>query len=56
MPLSFLGDGEYEAVIYSDSTPTKLNITTQTVTASDVLRYDMLKKSGYVVKFTKKAS
>ena len=56
MPLSFLGDGAYEAVIYSDKTPTRLNITSQTVYADDELSYDMLKNGGYVVKFTKKSS
>lgn len=56
MPLAFLGDGEYEAVIYSDKNPTHINIATQTVTKKDVLQYNMLNKSGYVVKFTRKAS
>lgn len=56
MPLTFLGDGEYEATIYSDKNRDHINITAQTVTKSDVLHYRMLQKSGYAVTFIKKAS
>ena len=53
MPLKFLGEDEYEAVIYSDNTNKKLNIMTRTVTKYDILAYNMLPESGYVVKLTK---
>lgn len=56
LPLKFLGEGEYEAVIYRDSTRTKLKVSTQTVNQYDILSYDLLSDSGYVVRFTKKAS
>ena len=54
MPLTFLGEGEYEAVIYSDESYAKIKITTQAVTRYDILTYDMFEKSGYAVKFTRK--
>lgn len=56
MPLQFLGEGEYQAEIYSDATRKKLKISTQTVTKDDVLSYSLLPESGYVVRFTKTAS
>lgn len=56
MPLSFLEEGEYEAVIYSDKSKKEVSITTQTVTKNDTLTYDMQRQSGYVVKFFKKGS
>ena len=56
MPLKFLGEGEYEAVIYSDSTKSKLNVLTKEVNQYDILAFDLLPESGYVVKLTKKES
>ena len=54
LPLKFLGEGEYEAVIYSDANKKKLNVTTREVNKYDILTYDLLPDSGYVVKLTKK--
>ena len=54
MPLKFLGKDEYEAVIYRDSSKSKLTVTTRTVNRYDILAYDLLPESGYVVKLTKK--
>ena len=56
MSLDFLGEGEYEAVIYSDLRKRKLNIMTKSVTRNDSLTYDLLPDSGYVVKLTKTKS
>ena len=54
LPLKFLGEGDYEAVIYRDTTKRKLKIDKKTVTRYDILSYDLLAESGYVVKLTKK--
>ena len=56
LPLKFLGEGDYEAVIYRDTTKRKLKIDNKTVTRYDILSYDLLAESGYVVKLTKKES
>lgn len=54
MPLSFLGEGEYEAVIYSDKNAKEVDINRRFVTKNDTLTYDMRQQSGYVVQFIKK--
>ena len=54
LPLKFLGEGDYEAVIYRDTTKRMLKIDKKTVTRYDILSYDLLAESGYVVKLTKK--
>ncbi len=56
LPLRFLGEGEYEAVIYSDKNRYRLNIMTRTVTRYDILSFDMLDNSGYAVRLIKKNS
>ena len=56
MPLKFLGEGEYQAVIYSDSTKSKISMMTKDVNKYDILAFDLLPESGYVVKLTKKVS
>lgn len=53
MSLDFLGEGQYEAVIYSEKNAREVNITTRLVTKNDTLTYDMQRQSGYVVKFIK---
>ena len=55
MPLDFLGEGQYEAEIYSDKAKRTLIITTMTVTKEDTLSYDLLTDSGYVVRFSRKS-
>ncbi len=52
MPLSFLGEGTYEATVYSDKTKREIQIDTRIVTSDDTLTYDLPPESGYVVKFT----
>ena len=54
MPLSFLGEGEYEAFIYSDNNDKEVTVDVQLVTRNDTLTYDMGRQSGYVVRFIKK--
>ena len=54
MPLSFLGEGTYEAIIYSAKGQKDIKVTKQTVTADDTLTYRVDAQSGYVVKLIKK--
>ena len=58
--LDFLGEGDYEAVIYSDasdadylSNPQAYSISTRTVTASDTLHIAMAPGGGFAVSFRK---
>lgn len=56
MPLSFLGEGTYEAIIYTAKGQNDIKITKQTVTADDTLNYGVDARSGYVVKFVKQSA
>ena len=54
LPLTFLGKGEYSALIYSDGPgadrkPTRVSITKTKVTAQDVLTADLASGGGYAV-------
>ncbi|NIA30217.1 MAG: glycoside hydrolase family 97 protein, partial [Actinobacteria bacterium] len=54
LPLTFLGKGEYSAVIYSDGPgaeriPTRVSITKTKVTAEDVLTANLAAGGGYAV-------
>ena len=51
MPLDFLDDGEYIALIYSDVSRTEVGMSTVRVTNKDLLHYSVLDKGAYIVKF-----
>ena len=53
LPLDFLDDGNYYAVIYKDKSGSEIGIETKTVTKADTLEYGVQKQGGYVVKFIK---
>lgn len=59
VPLSFLGDGPYEATIYSDGpdadpieNPTAMTVETTTVSAADTLEAEMVSGGGQAVKLS----
>lgn len=54
LPLTFLGEGAYEAVIYRGESGGKADVTTQPVTRDDTLTFDLSPESGYVVRFVPK--
>jgi len=59
VPLQFLGDGTYEATVYSDGpdadpidNPTAMTVETRTVTASDTIEAEMVSGGGQAVKLS----
>lgn len=53
VPLTFLGDGEYNAYIYTDDSTGKLILEEQKVTSADTLKLDLIDIGGAAVLITK---
>ena len=51
MPLDFLDEGSYIALIYSDISRTEVGVTSLRVTKNDTIEYQIADKGGYIVKF-----
>jgi alpha-glucosidase len=61
LPLTFLGEGQFEATIYADTPETdkdarKINIETKTVSASDTMEIKLSREGGQTIVFKKTAS